>query len=175
MEQLNSRCQLKCYSASKHPLPLCVPSKAPGRARAACCWRECSLCCCQCAWCCAQLWLLCVPPQHGASVRGSRLQRGLQVLLPLQGPRLHHPCGWGPWHLRAHLRVSSGCPRRAAPLLCLPHQTFLTLDWFLVRHPYSSKGVMQMLLAALDYAALCLCYCKSVKLKTRRWSLNVLE
>lgn len=126
----------------------------------------------------AQLWLLCVPPQHGASVRGSRLQRGLQVLLPLQGPRLHHPCWRGPRHLRAHLRVSSGCPRRAAPLLCLPHQTLLTFqtqDWFLACHPYCSKGVMQMLLAALDHAVLCLLYCKSVKLKTRRWSLILSE
>lgn len=69
-------------------------------------------------------------------------------------------------------------PRKAGALVCLHYQTLLTFqtrDWFNLSPLPQQRGVMQMLLAAIDYAVLFLFYYKSVELKTRRWSLNLLE
>lgn len=48
------------------------------------------------------------PPlgQDGEGLAGPRLQRSLQMLLSVQGPRLHHPGRRRPRYLPAHLRVS---------------------------------------------------------------------
>lgn len=48
------------------------------------------------------------PPlrQDGEGLAGPHLQRSLQMLLSIQGPRLHHPGRRRPRHLPAHLRVS---------------------------------------------------------------------
>lgn len=49
-----------------------------------------------------------LPPlgQDGEGLTGPRLQRSLQMLLSIQGPRLHHPSRRRPRYLPAHLRVS---------------------------------------------------------------------
>ena len=41
--------------------------------------------------------------QDGEGLTGPSLQRSLQMLLSIQGPRLHHPGRWRPRYLPAHL------------------------------------------------------------------------
>lgn len=158
MEQLNSRWQLMHYSANKCLLHLCVPPKGPRKNPCSVWkWVQSSVLtgrehwpavpfCCVCSGDAGSVLstdlLFGFLPQHGESLGGTHLQRGLQVLLPLQRPRIHHPRGRRARHLRAHLGVSCVCGQGRLELWF----AFITKRFWrfrheigLICHPYPSK------------------------------------